>query len=112
MGVLERIRRMTEEQRDALRAMDEAERRGAELEELEAEHLAAEEAYLRRRDRLLGHEVPDLYAEIESARALLRRAAAEREKRFERLRMSVLAGYGGAPDHPPAQLDLLAGADG
>jgi hypothetical protein len=107
MGVLERIRMMTAEQRDALRAMDREERLAVEIEDLEAEHLTAEEAYLRRRDRLLGREIPALYADIESARSLLHRARAERQKRFERRRMAVLAGHGVGRGFLPSQLDLL-----
>jgi hypothetical protein len=109
MGVLERIRMMTAEQRAALRAMDAEERLALEIEELEAEHLAAEDAYLRRRDRLLGREVQQSYVEIESARALLHRAKAERQRRFERRRMAVLAGHGLGAGFPPSQLDLLPG---
>lgn len=106
MGVLERIRMMTAEQREALRAMDAEERLAVEIEDLEADHLAAEEAYLRRRDRLLGREIPDLYADIEGARSLLHRAREERQKRFERRRMAVLAGHGLTRGFP-SQLDLL-----
>jgi hypothetical protein len=109
MGVLERIRMMTAEQRAALRAMDAEERLALEIEELEAEHLAAEDAYLRRRDRLLGREVQQSYVEIESARALLYRAKAERQRRFERRRMAVLAGHGLVVGFSPSQLDLLPG---
>ncbi len=107
MGVLERIRMMTAEQRDALRAMDAEERLAVEIEDLEVDHLAAEEAYLRRRDRLLGREVPDVYADVESARSMLERVRAERQRRFERRRMAILAGHGVARGVPPSQLDLL-----
>jgi Spy/CpxP family protein refolding chaperone len=106
MGVIERIRSLTAAQRDALRAIDDEERIAIEIEELEAEHLAAEEAYLRRRDRLLGREIPASYPDVEAARALLHRVAAERQRRLERMRMAVLAG----PPRPaggPSQLDLL-----
>jgi len=109
MGILERIRMMSAEQRDALRAMDAEERLAVEIEELEAEHLAAEDAYLRRRDRLLGREIPTLYQDIETARSLLHRARAERQKRFERRRMAVLAGHGVGRGVFPSQLDLLPG---
>ncbi|HSD21809.1 MAG TPA: hypothetical protein VLC54_17295 [Anaeromyxobacter sp.] len=107
MGILERIRMMTADQRDALRAMDAEERLAVEIEDLEVEHLVAEEAYLRRRDRLLGREIPALYPEIESARSLLHRARAERQKRFERRRMAVLAGHGIGRGVISSQLDLL-----
>jgi hypothetical protein len=107
MGVLERIRSLTPEQRAALRALDQEERLAGEVEELEREHLAAEEAYVRRRDRLLGRPVPATYPEIESARALLHQASAERQRRFERMRMMILAGYGTERDAPSPQLDLL-----
>ena len=107
MGLLERIRMMSAEQRDALRAMDAEERLAVEIEDLEADHLAAEEAYLRRRDRLLGREIPATYADVESARALLYRTRAERQKRFERRRMAVLAGHGVGRAARPSQLDLL-----
>ncbi len=107
MGVLERIRMLTAEQRDALRAMDAEERLAVEIEDLEVDHLAAEEAYLRRRDRLLGREVPEVYADVESARAMLDRVRAERQKRFERRRMAILAGHGLGRGIPPSQLDLL-----
>ena len=107
MGVLERIRNLTTEQRDALRAVDDEERRGAEMDDVEAEHLAAEEVYRRRRDRLLGRDVPETYADIESARDLLRRVSAERQKRFERRRMALLAGHGVPSRHAPSRLDQL-----
>lgn len=109
MGVLERIRMMTAEQREALRAMDAEERLALEIEDLEADHLAAEEAYLRRRDRLLGREVPATYAEVETARGLLQRARAERQRRFERRRMAILAGHGVGNGPSPSQLQLLPG---
>jgi hypothetical protein len=107
MGVLERIRNLTTEQRDALRAVDEEERRAVELAEVEAEHLAAEEVYRRRRDRLLGRDVPEAYADVEDARDLLRRASAEGQKRFERRRMALLAGHGVRATRAPAGLDQL-----
>ena len=69
MGVMDRIRRLGREQQEALRAIDREEQNAIELENLEADHIAAEEAYLRRKDRLLGHDVPDVYVEIESARS-------------------------------------------
>lgn len=93
MGVLERLRMMTADQRRALRAIDEQERRAAEIEALEEEHLSAEDAYLRRKDRLLGREVQAVYPEIETARSLLRRDGEEQRRRFERMRMAILAGY-------------------
>lgn len=93
MGVLERLRMMTAEQRRALRTIDEQERRAAEIESLEEEHLSAEDAYLRRKDRLLGREVQQVYPEIEAARSMLRREGEEQRRRFERMRMAILAGY-------------------
>ena len=109
MGVLERIRSLTSEQRDALRAVDDEERRAAELDEVEAEHLAAEDIYRRRRDRLLGRAVPEAYADLESARDLMRRVGEERQKRFERRRMALLSGHGVPSRRPPSldQLELL-----
>ena len=110
MGVLERIRNLTAEQRHALRGVDDEERRAAELAEVEAEHLAAEDVYRRRRDRLLGRDVPECYADLEAARDLLRRSSAEGQKRFERRRMALLAGHGlraSGAAAPIDQLDLL-----
>jgi hypothetical protein len=108
MSIVKRIREMTPAQRAALRALDREERSATELDDLEAEHLAAEEAYLRRKDQLLGHEVPARYEEIETARAELERRVAERARRFERLRMAVLAGHGVPPgDASSEQLTLL-----
>ena len=106
MGVMERIRRLSRDQQEALRAIDREEQNAIELENLEADHIAAEEAYLRRKDRLLGHEVPDVYAEIETARSLLAQAIRARQARFEAMRVSVLTGRGGEPDSP-TQLALL-----
>jgi hypothetical protein len=106
MGVMERIRRLSREQQDALRAIDREEQNAIELENLEAEHIAAEEAYLRRRDRLLGHEVAQVYCEIESARSLLSVAVRTRQERFEKLRLAVLTGRAAEPE-APTQLALL-----
>lgn len=93
-SIVKRIREITPAQREALRSLDEEERSATELDALEAEHIAAEESYLRRRDRILGREVPARYEEIEAARSVLHRRVAEREKRFERMRMAILAGHG------------------
>lgn len=109
MGVVERIRRLSRAQQDALRAIDREEQSAIEIENLEADHVAAEEAYLRRKDRLLGHEVPDAYAEIESARALLAQAIRARQERFEAMRIAVLSGPSVDPE-APIQLGLLPGA--
>lgn len=106
MGVLERLRMLSPDQRDALRAVEAEERRVEEIEALEEEHLSSHEAYLRRRDRLLGREVAEVYAEIEAARAVLRREFGEQRKRFERTRMSILAGPAGG-GASPEQLELL-----
>jgi hypothetical protein len=106
MGIMDRIRRLSREQHEALRAIDREEQHAVEIENLEADHIAAEEAYLRRKDRLLGHEVPDVYAEIETARSLLAQAIRARQARFEALRVAVLTGRSGEPD-PPTQLALL-----
>jgi hypothetical protein len=106
MGIMDRIRRLSREQHEALRAIDREEQNAVEIENLEADHIAAEEAYLRRKDRLLGHEVPDVYAEIETARSLLAQAIRARQARFELLRVSVLTGRAGEPE-PPTQLALL-----
>jgi hypothetical protein len=108
MGVMDQIRRLSMEQRAALRALDDEERTLLEMEELEAEHVAAEDVYLRRRDRLLGRAVRESYPEIESARALLEKQASERQKRFERMRMAILAGH--VPRGATSQLDLLSAA--
>jgi hypothetical protein len=108
MSIVKRIREMTPAQRAALRALDQEERSATELDDLEAEHLAAEEAYLRRKDQLLGREVQARYEEIDTARAELERRVAERARRFERLRMAVLAGHGIPSDaEPTEQLPLL-----
>jgi hypothetical protein len=106
MGVMDQIRRLSLEQRAALRALDDEERTLVEIEELEAEHVAAEDVYLRRRDRLLGRAVKETYPEIESARALLAKQSSERQKRFERMRMAILAGH--VPRAHSPQLDLLS----
>jgi hypothetical protein len=106
MGVLERLRMLSPDQRDALRAVEAEELRVEEIEALEEEHLSAHEAYLRRRDRLLGREVAEVYAEIEAARAVLRREFGEQRKRFERTRMAILSGACAASSSPK-QLDLL-----
>ena len=105
MGVMDRIRRLSRAQHEALVAIDHEEQSAIELENLEADHLAAEEAYLRRKDRLLGHEVPDRYQEIEAARALLSQAVRRRQERFDALRVAVLTGR--VDPHGPAQLALL-----
>ena len=105
-GVMDRIRRLTRAQHDALAAIDREEQNAIELENLEADHVAAEEAYLRRKDRLLGHEIPDVYQEIETARTLLGQAVRRRQERFEALRVSVLTGRIAEPDDP-TQLVLL-----
>ncbi len=108
MSIVKRIREMTPAQRAALRALDQEERNATELDDLEAEHLVAEEAYLRRKDQLLGHEVQARYEEIDTARSALERRVAERVRRFERLRMAVLAGHGVPPDaEATEQLPLL-----
>jgi hypothetical protein len=106
MTIMERIRRITRAQQEALRALDREEQSAVELENLEADHLAAEEAYLRRKDHLLGHEVPASYPEIDQARALLGAVVRRRQERFEALRVAVLTGRG--PDDPgPEQLALI-----
>ncbi len=103
MGVFDDVRRLTPEQQAALAAIDREEQAAVALENLEAEHIAAEEAYLRRRDRLLGREVPDVYAEIEAARGLLGQASRARQERFEERRLEILTGRLPAP----SQLSLL-----
>jgi hypothetical protein len=108
MGVLERLRMLSPDQRDALRAVEAEERKVEEIEALEEEHLTVQEVYLRRRDRLLGREVADVYSDIESARAVLRREFGEQRKRFERMRMSILSGGAGG-GASPEQLELLPG---
>lgn len=105
---MDRIRRLSRAQQDALRAIDREEQIAVEMENLEADHVAAEEAYLRRKDRLLGHEVPDVYPEIVSARALLAQAIRTRQERFEAMRIAVLFGRSDEPA-PPTQLALLPG---
>jgi hypothetical protein len=108
MGVMERIRRLGRDQQEALRAIDREERNAIELENLEAEHIAVEEAYLRRKDRLLGHEVPQVYLDIETARSLLAQAVRARQERFEAMRLAVLIGRAAEPA-APTQLALLPG---
>jgi len=105
-GVMERIRKLSRAQHDALKAIDHEEQNAIELENLEADHLAAEEAYLRRKDRLLGHEVQETYPEIETARMLLGQNVRRRQERFEALRVAVLTGRPLDPD-APTQLALL-----
>ena len=107
MGVMDRIRRLSRAQHDALLAIDREEQNAIELENLEADHLAAEEAYLRRKDRLLGHEVPEVYPEIVTARGLLAQTIRRRQERFEALRVAVLTGRSLDPD-APTQLVLLS----
>ena len=99
---------LSPDQRDALRAVEAEERKVEEIEALEEEHLTVQEVYLRRRDRLLGREVADVYSDIESARAVLRREFGEQHKRFERMRMSILSGGAGG-GASPEQLELLPG---
>jgi hypothetical protein len=106
MGVMDRIRRLSRDQQEALRAIDREEQKALELENLEADHVAAEEAYLRRRDRLLGREVADRYQEIDTARSLLAQAVRRRQERFESMRVAVLTGRAAEPDGP-TQLALL-----
>lgn len=106
MGVMDRIRRLSRAQHEALLAIDREEQNTIELENLEADHLAAEEAYLRRKDRLLGHQVPETYPEIEAARGLLAGTIRRRQERFEQLRIAVLTGRSLDPDSP-TQLALL-----
>jgi hypothetical protein len=106
MGVMDRIRRLTRAQHDALAAIDREEQNAIELENLETDHLAAEEAYLRRKDRLLGQEVPNVYPEMVTARGLLAQTVRRRQERFEALRVAVLTGRSNDPD-VPTQLVLL-----
>lgn len=106
MSVMDRIRRLSKAQHQALIAIDRDEQNAVELENLEADHLAAEEAYLRRKDRLLGHDVPEVYEEIDASRALLAQAIRRRQERFEALRVAVLTGRAAEPDGP-MQLALL-----
>jgi hypothetical protein len=106
MGVMDRIRKLSRAQHEALVEIDREEQNAIELENLEADHLAAEEAYLRRKDRLLGHEVQVTYPEIESSRLLLAQNVRRRQERFEALRVAVLTGRSLAPG-APTQLVLL-----
>jgi hypothetical protein len=106
MGVMDRIRRLTRAQHEALASIDREEQNAIELENLESDHLAAEETYLRRKDRLLGHEVPKRYPEIDTARGLLSGTVRRRQERFEALRVAVLTGRSLDPD-APTQLALL-----
>jgi hypothetical protein len=106
MGVMDRIRRLSRVQHETLAAIDREEQNAIELENLEADHLAAEEAYLRRKDRLLGHEVPAAYPELDTARGLLAHNVRRRQERFEALRVAVLTGRSLDPD-APTQLVLL-----
>jgi hypothetical protein len=107
MGVMDRIRRLSRAQHEALSTIDREEQNAIELENLEADHLAAEEAYLRRKDRLLGHDVPAAYPEIDAARGLLGQAVRRRQERFEEARVAVLTGRTLDPD-APMQLPLLS----
>jgi hypothetical protein len=107
---MQRIRKLTRDQHETLVAIDAEERNVIELELLEADHLAAEDAYLRRKDRLLGRGVPVVYPEIESARATLAREVRRRQERFDALRVAVLTGARLDP-RAPSQLALLPGGD-
>ncbi len=109
MGVFDRIRHLTAEQQAALAAIDHDEQAAVALENLEAEHIAAQEAYLRRKDRLLGRDVAEVYQEIETARALLGQASRSRQERFEALRIEVLAGTLPRRRSEASQLSLLPG---
>jgi hypothetical protein len=106
MGVMDRIRRLSRDQQEALRAIDREEQKALELENLEADHLAQEEAYLRRRDRLLGRELPARYQELDAARSLLAQAVRRRQERFEAMRVAVLTGRA-SDGEGPTQLALL-----
>lgn len=106
MGVMDRIRKLSRAQHEALAAIDREEQNAIELENLEADHLAAEEAYLRRKDRLLRNEVQPSYPEIDTARALLAQTVRRRQERFEALRVAVLTGRSIDPEGP-TQLVLL-----
>ncbi len=107
---MHRIRKLSRDQHEALVAIDAEERNVIELELLEADHLSAEDAYLRRKDRLLGRDVPDAYPEIEAARAALAREIRRRQERFDALRVAVLTGARGDP-RSPSQLALLPAGD-
>jgi len=104
MTLVDQIRRLTPNQQNALRAIDREEQNAVALENLEAEHIAAEEAYLRRKDRLLGREVAEVYVEIEAARATVAAASRQRQERFEARRIAVI--YMRERD-PVLQLDLI-----
>jgi hypothetical protein len=106
MTVMERVRRLSRDQQEALREIDREERCAIELENLEACHMADEEAYLRRRDRLLGLDVPETYADVETARSVLAQAIRARQERMEARRMAVLSGRAAGPAEP-TQLALL-----
>src|SRR5512138_358451 len=108
MGVMDLIRRLSRDQQEALRAIDRDEQNAIEVENLEADHIAAEEAYLRRKDRLVGRDVPERYQEIDAARAVLAQVVRARQERFEAMRLRVLAG-GAEKRTSPAQLALLPG---
>ena len=103
---MQRIRKLTRDQHDALVAIDAEEQNAIELELLEADHLAAEDAYLRRKDRLLGRGVAEAYPEIEGARAMLAREVRRRQAHFDALRVAVLTGARNDP-RGPSQLALL-----
>jgi hypothetical protein len=106
--LLKRLREMTAAQRTALSVIDDEERSATQLDDLEADHLTNEDAYLRRRDQLLGRPVPARYEDVEAARAELERRTAEQARRFERRRMAILAGYGVPSEATPTdQLSLL-----
>jgi hypothetical protein len=106
---MHRIRKLTRDQHEALVAIDAEERSTIELELLEADHLAAEDAYLRRKDRLLGREVQPTYPEIESQRAVLARETRRRQERFDAARVAVLTGAR-FDLRAPSQLVLLPDA--
>lgn len=106
MTIMDRIRRITREQHEALRALDREEQNEIELENLEADHLAAEETYLRRKDNLLGHAVPPSYPEIDAARVVLAAAVRRRQEKYEALRVAILTGRS-PDDGGPMQLALI-----
>ena len=91
-------------------AIDAEERSAIELELLESDHLSAEDAYLRRKDRILGRDVPETYPEIEAARGLLARESRRRQERFDAFRVAVLTGARVDP-RSPSQLALLPAGD-
>jgi hypothetical protein len=90
MTLADRIRNLSPTQQRALASIDRAEQRALALEDLEVDHLASEEVYRRRRDRLRGVEVPDRYLDLDAARVALAQAVRRRQARYQEIRLHII----------------------